>query len=225
MRIVLVSIFPEIYKSFVATSLIAKAQDKQILTFEYINPRDRCHDKHQQIDDEIYWWWAWLLMKAQPLIDAVNDCLVKYPDAHVIVPMPSTQLFTQYQAQSLSREHTLIFVSGRYEWIDQRFLDYFQDRIPDRLHRYSLGSFILLGWEVASMCMLESIVRLIPWVINDPASHADESYRIDDELTTLEYPQYTRPEEIYGYRVPDILLSGHHAQIQSWRVSQRKNLH
>lgn len=211
MKIFLVSIFPEIFESFLQTSLIAKAQEKGILEFEIINPRNFCIDKHQQIDDEIYGGGKWMLLKAQPLIDTINHIVeqnqLQKSDFSILFPSPSQQVFNQKVAYGQSKKDALIFVCGRYEGIDARFEKYCMEHYPDQFKKFSLGQFILLGGELPSCVMIEAITRLIPWVIKEKQSRIDESYAIKDGMATLEAPNYTRPEEVYGMKVPEVLLT------------------
>lgn len=211
MKIFLVSIFPEIFESFLQTSLIAKAQEKGILEFEIINPRNFCTDKHQQIDDEIYGGGKWMLLKAQPLIDTINYIVeqnqLQKSDFSILFPSPSQQVFNQKVAYGQSKKDALIFVCGRYEGIDARFEKYCMEHYPDQFKKLSLGQFILLGGELPSCVMIEAITRLIPWVIKEKQSRIDESYAIKDGMATLEAPNYTRPEEVYGMKVPEVLLT------------------
>lgn len=211
MKIFLVSIFPEIFESFLQTSLIAKAQEKGILEFEIINPRNFCTDKHQQIDDEIYGGGKWMLLKAQPLIDTINHIIeqnqLQKSDFSILFPSPSQQVFNQKVAYGQSKKDALIFVCGRYEGIDARFEKYCMEHYPDQFKKLSLGQFILLGGELPSCVMIEAITRLIPWVIKEKQSRIDESYAIKDGMATLEAPNYTRPEEVYGMKVPEVLLT------------------
>lgn len=211
MKIFLVSIFPEIFESFLQTSLIAKAQEKGILEFEIINPRNFCTDKHQQIDDEIYGGGKWMLLKAQPLIDTINHIVeqnqLQKSDFSILFPSPSQQIFNQKIAYGQSKKDALIFVCGRYEGIDARFEKYCMEHYPDQFKKLSLGQFILLGGELPSCVMIEAITRLIPWVIKEKQSRIDESYAIKDGMATLEAPNYTRPEEVYGMKVPEMLLT------------------
>lgn len=211
MKIFLVSIFPEIFESFLQTSLIAKAQEKGVLEFEIINPRNFCTDKHQQIDDEIYGGGKWMLLKAQPLIDTINHIVeqnqLQKSDFSILFPSPSQQVFNQKVAYGQSKKDALIFVCGRYEGIDARFEKYCMEHYPDQFKKLSLGQFILLGGEFPSCVMIEAITRLIPWVIKEKQSRIDESYAIKDGMATLEAPNYTRPEEVYGMKVPEVLLT------------------
>lgn len=218
MKIFFVSIFPEIFSSFLGVSLIKKAIDKKILEFEIVNPRQFCHDKHQKIDDEIYGWWAGMLMMAKPIIDSVESVISKIKwDFQIVFPSPSIKIWDQKAAHFYSKCENIIFVCGRYEWIDYRFEQYFQKKYSKSFAKISLWKFVTLWWELPTMTMVESIVRLVPWVIQDEISWQDESYQISQNMENLEYPQYTRPQEIEWFQVPDVLLNWNHKEICKWR--------
>ena len=217
----LVSIFPEIYQSFLTTSLIQKAQDKWLIHFSSYNPRDFCHDKHKQVDDEIYGWWHGILMKAQPIIDAISHIisshsLLETNKKRLLIDLqPSSTQATQQLFQDVAQKYEhIILVNGRYEWIDHRFQLYCEREFPEQYLRLSLGTFILLGWEVASMCCIEAIARLLPGVIKEEASRQQESYTPQSDHTAIEHPQYTRPEIVEWMSVPEILVSWHHKNIE-----------
>ncbi len=225
MKIFFISIFPEIFQNFLDVSLIKKAIDKQILQFETINPRQFCTDKHQKIDDEIYGWWAGMLMMAKPIIDAVDFAISKIQwDFQIIFPSPSTQIRDQKFAHSYSKCENIIFVCGRYEWIDYRFEQYFAQKYPDKFKKISLWKFVTLWWELPTMTMVESMVRLIPWVIQEEISRQDESYQISQNMENLEYPQYTRPQEVQWFTVPQVLLNWNHKEIQKRKQENSKQL-
>lgn len=211
MNIHIISLFPELFDSFFSASLLKKAQEKWILSIDFCNPRKFCKDKHQQIDDEIYWWWAWMLIKAEPIIDAVESIIKDYnlkdSDFKIIFPSPSKDIFTQKNAYTYSKQEHLIFVCGRYEWIDYRQELYMQKYYPKQFEKISLWQFILLWWEVATMTMIESITRLVPWVIKESESRQNESYSIKENMQNLEEPNYTRPENVKWFTVPEILLN------------------
>jgi len=218
-----ISIFPEIYDSFVTTSLIGKARDKWLIAIHTVNPRDFCHDKHRQVDDTVYGWGVGMLLKAEPLIQAIEHSITTWTDGknfRVCMVKPSPQVFTQHTAIAWAQEDVpTIFVSGRYEWIDHRVSLWWIQTYPDQWHEVSIGQFVLLGWEVASMCMMESVIRLIPWIIGDYTSTQSESYSSD--LHTLEYPQYTKPSHVRWFDVPPVLLSWHHHNIEDWKQKNR----
>ena len=238
MNIFIVSIFPEIFHSFISTSLIKKAQEKKILKFNFINPRDFCKDKHKQVDDTIYWWWAGMLIKAKPMIDAVESIIIKlsswakkfsfnsgWPNSFkILFPSPSKDIFNQKSAHKVSKIQNLIFVCWRYEGIDYRFTQYMKKKYKTKFQTISIWQFITLWWELPSMTMIESITRLIPWVIKESASWKDESYSIDRGMQNLEYPQYTRPEDVLWIKVPELLLSWHLRKIKDRKDKNTTNL-
>ena len=168
LHIHLISLFPEIFQSFLSVSLLQKAQEKKLITFHVVNPRDYCKDVHQQVDDQVYGGGAGMLIKAQPVIDAVEAVIAvisskgKKSDFKILFPSPTQEVFSQKHAYAFSKVETLIFVCGRYEGIDYRFEEYLQEKYPCAFQKISLGSFVLLGGEVASMTMIEAIARLIP---------------------------------------------------------------
>lgn len=228
MQIHIISLFPELFESFFSTSLLNKAQEKWILNISFCNPRQFCTDKHQQIDDEIYWGWAWMLIKAEPIIDAVESIIkendIKDSDFKIIFPSPAKKVFTQKHSYSYSKQQHLIFVCWRYEWIDYRRELYMQKNYPNQFEKISLWQFILLWWEVATMTMIESITRLIPWVIKESESRQNESYSLKQNMQNLEEPNYTRPENVKWFKVPDVLLNGNTEEITQWRKDNSKSI-
>lgn len=219
MKFYIVSIFPEIFDSFLGSSIIKKSIDNKKLKFEFINPRNYSNNKHRQVDDTIYWWWKWMLLKAKPIIDAVDFCIkkIKSKNFKIIYLAPSKKIFNQEIANNFSKLKNIILVSGRYEWIDYRFEQFLGLRYPDKFEKISLWKFILMWWETASMVIIESISRLIDWVIKEKDCYIKESYDIDKKLNNIEYPQYTKPKTIYWMDVPDILISWNHKQIEKWK--------
>ena len=221
MNIYIVSLFPEIFESFFSASLLKRAQKKWILNINFCNPRQFCSDKHQQIDDEIYWWWPWMLIKAEPIIDAVESIIkenkLRESDFKIIFPSPAKETFTQKYSYTFSKQENLIFVCWRYEWIDYRRELYMQKYYPKQFEKVSLWQFILLWWEVATMTMIESIARLVPWVIKESESWQNESYSLKENMQNLEEPNYTRPENVKWFSVPDILLTWNSEEIDKWR--------
>ena len=228
MNIYIVSLFPELFDSFFSTSLLKKSQEKWILNIKFYNPRNFCKDKHQQIDDEIYWWWAGMLIKAEPIIDTVESIIkenkLEKSDFKIIFPSPSKEMFTQKHAYKYSKQEHLIFVCGRYEWIDYRRELYMQKNYPQQFQKISLWTFILLGWEVATMTMIESISRLISWVIKESESWQNESYNLKENMQNLEEPNYTRPENVKWFSVPEILLNGNSEEIKKRRKNNQQKL-
>jgi len=222
MNIYLVSIFPEIFESFINTSLIQKAQKKKLLNFFLVNPRDFCDDKHRQIDDEIYGWWKGMLLKAKPIIDSIEKIINDNKkdinsDFKIIFLSPSEIIFDQKLAHEFSEMKNLIFVCWRYEGIDHRFAKYFQDKYPSNFLQVSIWKFVTMGGELPAMTIIEAVTRLIPWVIKESDSWKYESYNVWEGMQNIEYPQYTRPEEIFYMVVPEVLMNWNHKKINEWR--------
>lgn len=206
MKITVLTLFPELFEPYITTSIIKKATLQSYVSIECINIRDFTLDKHQRVDDTPFGGGAGLVMKAQPIMDALDH--VRTPDSHVIYLTPVASTYTQVKAKELSTHQHLILLCGHYEGVDERVLSMVDDVI-------SIGDYILTGGEVAAMVVMDSIIRLIPGVISSE-SIISESF----EEHLLEYPQYTRPEEVRGMKVPAILLSGHHANIEQYRKEQ-----
>jgi tRNA (guanine37-N1)-methyltransferase len=211
-RIDVVSIFPS-YLDALQLSLAGKAQSSGLLQIATHDLRDFAHDRHRSVDDTPYGGGAGMVMKAEPWGEALDA--IATPETVVVVPTPSGALFTQRAAERLSAEPHLVFACGRYEGIDQRVIDEAGDRW--RVEELSLGDFVLNGGEVAALAMIEAVVRLIPGFMGNPASLVEESHGEDG---LLEYPVYTKPASWRGREVPDVLLSGHHAAIATWRREQ-----
>lgn len=225
MHFYIITIFPELFESRSSTALFGKAVNRDLVKITYINPRQFTTDRHQTVDSKIYGWWEWLLLKAKPLIDAVNYAIwlihtEKDREAtqwqfQIIYPSPSTSYFDQRTAFDLATEKNIILVCGRYEGIDYRFEQYFVDLYPDRFHKISLGKYVVYGWEVPSMMIMEAITRLLPGGTHKPP--ITESYYPTIGENAIENPHFTRPQEVYGYNIPDILISGHHKNIDKRR--------
>ena len=211
------TLFPEMIENSVNTSILGKAIEKKIINVEAINIRDYTLDKHKKVDDYTYGGGAGMLMSAQPvfdchraLIDKIGNNSEVAKKVRTIYVTPQGNVFNQKMAEELSNEDDLIFLCGHYEGIDERVLE---EVVTDYI---SIGDYVLTGGELPSLVMMDCISRLVPGVLNNEESAQTESF--DDGL--LEYPQYTRPEEWNGKRVPEVLLSGHHANIEKWRLEQ-----
>ncbi len=218
MNIFIHTIFPEIFDSFLNTSLIKKAQEKWILNIKLINIRDFCTNKHKQIDDKIYGWWAGMLIKAKPVIDSIENTIQEnnLKNFKIIFLSPSDNILNQEKCYNYSKDENIILLTWRYEWIDFRVEQYFQDKYWN-FERLSIWQYILMWWELPSMVFIEWVTRLIPWVIKEKDSYIFDSYAVEENMENIEHPQYTTPQEIYEYKVPDILISWHDAKIQKWR--------
>jgi len=213
MKIQAVTIFPE-YFSALDISLLGKAQENKVIEFEAVDLRKYTHDKHKTVDDSPYGGGAGMLMKPEPWGEALDELLNPDGSTVLIVPSPAGELFKQATAQELSNKEHIVFACGRYEGIDQRVFEWAQDKAEVRL--ISLGDYVLNGGEVAALAMIEAIARLIPGVIGNAESLAEESH--SDGL--LEYPSYTKPASWRGLDVPEVLRGGNHAEIAKWRKEQ-----
>ncbi|MFZ9743933.1 MAG: tRNA (guanosine(37)-N1)-methyltransferase TrmD [Aquiluna sp.] len=211
MRIDAISIFPEFF-SVLDISLLGKARESKLIEFNAHDLRKYTHDRHKTVDDTPYGGGAGMVMKPEPWGEAFDEILVGSPV--VIFTTPAGKQFNQEIAQELSSKQHLIFACGRYEGIDQRVVDYAKTKAE--VYELSIGDYVLNGGEVAAVAMIEAICRLIPGVIGNAESLADESH--SDGL--LEYPSYTKPQSWRGFEVPEVLLSGHHAEIAAWRKDQ-----
>jgi tRNA (guanine37-N1)-methyltransferase len=207
----ILTLFPEMVENGLNTSIIGRAVNKGILSVEAINIRDYTKEKHGHVDDAPYGGGAGMVMQAEPICDAYDalcERIGKRP--RVLYMTPQGKVFNQSIAEDLAKEEDLVFLCGHYEGIDERALELI---VTDQL---SVGDYVLTGGELPAMIMIDCISRLIPGVLNKAVSAEIESFH--DNL--LEYPQYTRPEEYKGMKVPDVLLSGHHANIEKWRREQ-----
>lgn len=205
MRIDVLTLFPEMIESVMGESITGRALKNGLFELNAINIRDFTKDKHNRVDDAPYGGGSGMVMQVQPVYDAYNS--VKSEKSRVLYMTPHGKTFNQKLAGELAKEEHLIFICGHYEGIDQRVIDEIN---PEEI---SLGDFVLTGGELAVLPICDSILRLVPGVLGNENSAGEESF--EDGL--LEYPQYTRPEEILGRRVPDVLLSGHHKKISEWR--------
>ena len=212
MKIDAISIFPEFF-DVLEISLLGKAQEAGLISFEAHNLRDFTHDRHKTVDDTPYGGGAGMLMKPEPWGEAFDKVIGK--DRPVaIFTSPAGRPFNQELAKELSHREHLVFACGRYEGIDQRVVDY-AETIAD-VHEVSIGDYVLNGGEVAAVAMIEAIARLIPGVIGNTESLAEESHNEG----MLEAPSYTKPQIWRSLEVPEMLLSGHHAEIEKWRKAQ-----
>lgn len=221
MRLDVVSIFPD-YFAPLHLSLVGKALDKGLLELGVHDLRQWTHDRHNTVDDTPYGGGAGMVMKPEPwgeCFDALLDGLEEPPV--LVVPTPSGIPFSQPIAYELSEKSHLLFACGRYEGIDRRVMEHAATRMEVR--ELSLGDYVLNGGEVATLAMVEAVVRLIPGVIGNPESLTEESHS-DGQDQLLEYPVYTKPPSWRGLDVPEVLFSGHHARIAEWRREQAVEL-
>jgi len=211
----LLTIFPEIFQSFLGTSLVGKAVERGLFKPILTNIRDFSSPPHNKVDDYPYGGGAGLVMMPNPLVQAIEAARSRQPSARVVLLSPSGPRFTQNKAFELAKLDSVIFVCGRYEGIDQRVIDLAIDE------QISVGDYVVMGGEVPAMLVMEACLRLRPDVIQNIQSTQHESFSPAlCDGTLVEAPQYTRPEEFRGMRVPEVLLSGNHKAIEEWRLSE-----
>ena len=211
MKFHILTLFPEMVMDGLNTSIIGRAVEKGLLSIEAINIRDYSKDKHNHVDDAPYGGGAGMVMQPGPVCDSYEDLCRKIGKRpRVLYMTPQGQTFNQSIAEELAKEEDLVFLCGHYEGIDERALELI---VTDYL---SVGDYVLTGGELPAMVMIDCISRLVPGVLNNDVSAEIESFH--DNL--LEYPQYTRPEVYEGKKVPEVLLSGHHKNIETWRRQQ-----
>lgn len=202
------TLFPEMIENAMQESMTGRAIEKGIINLEAVNIRDYTKDKHSHVDDAPYGGGAGMLMQVQPVYDAYKHIEKKVSKGTKVLFMsPSGKTFSQEMAKELSKEKDIIFLCGHYEGIDERALELLN------VENVSIGDYVLTGGELPALVMMDTISRLVPGVLNKEESYEEESF--SDGL--LEYPQYTRPYEYMGMKVPDTLLSGHHKNIAKWR--------
>ena len=205
------TLFPEMIMNGLETSILGRAAAKGIVSFEAVNIRDYTLERHGKVDDYPYGGGAGMVMQAEPIYRAYEALVEKIgKKPRVIYMTPQGQTFNQSIAEDLAKEEDLVFLCGHYEGVDERVLEMIT---TDYL---SAGDYVLTGGELPAMMMIDCISRLVPGVLNNNVSAEFETFH--DNL--LEYPQYTRPEVFMGKKVPDILLSGHHANVEKWRREQ-----
>ena len=205
------TLFPEMIEQGMHTSIIGRAIARGYLSIDAINIRDYAFNKHQKVDDYPYGGGAGMLMQAEPVYLAYESVQKKLGyRPRVVYLTPQGEVFHQTMAKELAKEKDLVFLCGHYEGIDERVLD---EIVTDYV---SIGDYVLTGGELPAMVMMDSISRMVPGVLSNQESGETESFAEN----LLEYPQYSRPEEWHGQKVPPVLLSGHHANIEAWRREQ-----
>lgn len=217
MKISIITLFPEVVKPFLRSSILGRAQKKGLVKFELGNLRDFGQGKHQVVDDRPFGGGVGMILKADVLAQALKS--VKSANHHsssTILLSASGKTYTQEKAKQLFKLDHLILICGHYEGVDQRFIEkYVSEEI-------SIGDYVLTGGEVPALVVIDSIIRLLPGVLAKPQAIQDESFSLlsTDHSSLLEYPQYTRPENFEGRKVPQVLLSGNHQKIEQWRKDQ-----
>lgn len=217
MKITIITLFPEVFDPILNTSILKRAQAKGKVSFELINLRDFGEGRHKQVDDRPYGGGAGMILRADILSKALKSLNLhtRSGSSKVILTSASGTPYKQSKTRALSKLKHLVIICGHYEGVDQRFIDKYVDE------EISIGDFVLTGGEIPAMVIVDSIVRLIPGVLEKPEATENDSFSnytlYPKPYTLLEGPHYTRPEEFEGRKVPEILLSGNHKQIEEWR--------
>ncbi len=208
MTIDVLTLFPDMIEPVFKHSIIGRAQEKGSVTINVHDFREFSVDKHKSVDDTPYGGGAGMVLRVEPVVRALR-ALEGHEQALKILMTPQGIPYTQSRAQTLSKNDHLIILCGHYEGYDERIRDYFDVEI-------SIGDYVLTGGEIAAMAVIDSLVRLIPGVLSNAQSHEDDSF----SMSLLEYPQYTKPRIFEGKSVPEVLLSGHHENINIWRKEE-----
>ncbi len=206
----ILTLFPEMFEGPFNTSIFKRAIERKLVSVDIHNIRSYTHDKHNTVDDYPYGGGAGMLLKPEPIFEAVEAIKPEAGGVPIILLTPQGRLFSQQIALELSKYNRLILICGRYEGVDERVRSYL---VTDEV---SIGDYVLAGGELAAMVVAEAVVRLLPGVLGSEVSPLDDSH----VAGLLEYPQYTRPAVYGGWSVPEVLLSGNHAQIEEWRHEQ-----
>jgi tRNA (guanine37-N1)-methyltransferase len=209
MKIAIVTLFPNMFEPILGSSMMWKAQKEDFVEFEVVDLRKYGLGPRNQVDDTPYGGGAGMVLKPEPVYEAVDALKSKMPNAKVIMTTPRGVAFNQTSAKKLSKLDNIIILCGHYEGFDERIMELVDAEI-------SVGDYVLTGGELPAMTIADAIVRLIPGVLGGSQSQHDESF----SQGLLEYPQYTRPEEYRGIKVPEVLLSGNHSKIHIWRKSE-----
>lgn len=213
MRLDVLTLFPEMFSGYLSQSILNKSIERGLVEIHVHNMRDWSTDKHNKIDDRPFGGGPGMILMVEPVVNCVRDVQKMAPEpGTLILTTPQGQRLCQPMVEDLAVHKRFIVLCGRYEGFDQRVIDILQ---PIEL---SIGDYILNGGEVASMVLIDSLVRMVPGVLGDELSNVDDSFSRGNRM--LEYPQYTRPREFEGHEVPDVLLGGNHGAIQSWRNEQ-----
>jgi len=210
MKIDVLTLFPAMFAGPLDESIIMRARKKGLLDLKIHDLRDWTHDRHRTVDDKPFGGGPGMLMKVEPLFEAVES--LQREETNVILLSPGGRKFSQEIARELAKEKDLLLVTGHYEGFDERVRETLAD---DEL---SIGDYVLTNGALPAMVVIDAVTRLLPGVLGDDESSRDESF----SHGLLEYPQYTRPAEFRGMKVPDILVSGHHAEIEKWRREQAR---
>lgn len=214
MKIQIITLFPDMFAGVLGSSMLWKAQDKGLVSYEFVDLRQFGRGPRKQVDDTPYGGGDGMLFMVEPVVAAIESAKSKSPDASVLLPTPRGKRYKQSDAKRLAaKAQDLIIICPRYEGYDERITEWVDES-------FCMGSYVLTGGELPAMIIIDSVVRLIPGVLGGKNSAELESFQDNDQ--TIEYPQYTRPEDFKGLKVPDVLLNGNHAQIAAWRDAHHK---
>lgn len=234
MKISIITLFPDMISGFFKESIIKRAQEKGLVEIELVNLRDFALDDYGSVDDRPYGGGAGMILRVEPIYNALQK--IKSSEQKITLTSPKGKIFTQKKAQEYSKEKHLIIIAGHYEEVDERVRDYIDEEI-------SMGDFVMTGGEITAAAMTDAIVRLLPGVLKKEEASQEESFfkvplsqleeaighhpvlkelrqRGLEKIQLLEYPQYTRPEEFMGKKVPEVLLQGNHKEIEKWRLKK-----
>jgi tRNA (guanine37-N1)-methyltransferase len=220
MKISILTLFPNMFTGPFDESIIKRAQNYGLVEIETRQLRDWAHDKHQTVDDRPYGGGVGMLMKVEPIAEAIEEIRGENKNCKVVLMDAGGEKFTQRKAEEYSKLDHLILVCGRYEGVDHRVHEHLVDDI------ISIGDFVVTGGEIPAMLVVDSVTRLIPNVLEKDTATDFESFSLTNQLTNnettslLEYPQYTRPEEFNGWKVPEVLLTGDHKKIEEWKKEE-----
>ncbi len=213
MKIYIIALFPEMFQGVLNASMLHKAQEIGAVQFQYINLRDFGIGPRKQVDDIPYGGGDGMVLRPEPVVAAIEHAKKQSPKAKVILPTPRGKLYKQSDAKKLAADsQDLIFVCARYEGYDERIINWVDEQ-------FCVGNYVLTGGELPAITIIDSVIRLLPGVLGGETSAELESFQDDDK--TIEHPHYTRPEEFQGMKVPDVLLSGHHKNIEDWREQKK----
>lgn len=209
MKFQIITLFPEMFEGVLGSSMLWKAKERCGVEYELIDLRGFGMGPRRQVDEPPYGGGDGMLMRVEPLVAAIEFAKKQDPDATVMLPTPRGKVYKQSDAKRLAaNEKGIIIVCPRYEGYDERVTEWIDEQ-------FCIGNYVLTGGELPAMIVIDSVVRLLPGVLGGEMSAEIESFQADD--VSIEFPQYTRPEEFRGLKVPEVLLSGHHAEIEKWR--------
>jgi tRNA (guanine37-N1)-methyltransferase len=216
MLITILTLFPEFFESALNSSILKRAQAKDLVQYRVINIRDFTNDKHQTADDRPFGGGPGMVMKPEPIVLALESLVMPHSDwqRRVVLTSAKGPIFTQATAQTWSQLDELVIICGHYEGVDERIAEHYIDQ------EIRIGDYVLTGGEPAAIVMADAVSRLVPGVLGNEASNLDESHTQPGQLG---FPQYTRPEVFRGHSIPEILMSGNHANIATWRQAQKKS--